>query len=29
MGSDKMFVFMGWLVGLSVVFGVLLFIFKT
>jgi len=29
MGSDKMLVVMSWIVGISVVLGVILFIFKT
>ncbi len=29
MDSDKMLVVMSWVVGLSVVLGVILFIFKT
>ncbi len=29
MGSDKMLVAMCWMLGLSVVFGVILFVFKT
>lgn len=29
MDSDKMLKFMSWVIGLSVVFGILLFLFKT